>query len=238
MPAGPPGDGAGPRGDPRRRRRRRPATASRGSTWPCSARSPTTTARTSRPSWSCSRSRLDFSLYDMSSWTRTIVVPLSIISALQAGPATCRRSRGIAELFRTDLPRASTPDRARPGPGRTSSSASTACFKWADRGRAAARWRRPGLARGAPLDARALRELRRPRRDLPADDLHGRRPEAASATSPTRAAVPLGAAAARRPADRGGRHGPRPALRLAGLGHGDRHDRPGRRRRARPTTRR
>ena len=42
------------------------------------------------------------------------------------------------------------------------------------------------------------------------------------------AAMPLGAPAARRPADRGGRHDPGPALPLAGLGHGDRHDRPGR----------
>ncbi len=48
--------------------------------------------------------RLGFSLYDMSSWTRTIVVPLSIISAtkpVRHVPAEL----GIAELFRADLPR-------------------------------------------------------------------------------------------------------------------------------------
>ena len=44
----------------------------------------------------------------------------------------------------------------------------------------------------------------------------------------------VGARAARRPADRGRRPGPGAALRLAGLGHGDRHDRAGRRRAARP----
>jgi squalene-hopene/tetraprenyl-beta-curcumene cyclase len=48
--------------------------------------------------------RLGFSLYAMSSWTRTIVVPLSIWSAgkpVRALPP----ERGIAELFRDDLPR-------------------------------------------------------------------------------------------------------------------------------------
>jgi squalene-hopene/tetraprenyl-beta-curcumene cyclase len=50
------------------------------------------------PSW------LEFSLSAMSAWTRTIVVPLSIMSAHKPvrdlGP-----ERGIAELFRADLPR-------------------------------------------------------------------------------------------------------------------------------------
>ena len=40
----------------------------------------------------------------MSSWTRTIVVPLSIISALKP-VRLLRPERGIAELFRDDLPR-------------------------------------------------------------------------------------------------------------------------------------
>ncbi len=49
-------------------------------------------------------SRLNFSLYAMSSWTRTIVVPLSIISALKP-VRPLRPEQGIAELFRADLPR-------------------------------------------------------------------------------------------------------------------------------------
>ena len=48
---------------------------------------------------------------------------------------------------------------------------------------------------------------------------------------------PVGDRAARRPADRRGRPGPRAALPLAGLGHGDRHDRAGRRRAARRPSR-
>jgi squalene-hopene/tetraprenyl-beta-curcumene cyclase len=49
-------------------------------------------------------SRLGFSLAAMSAWTRTIVVPLAIMSAKKP----VRRlppERGIAELFRADLPR-------------------------------------------------------------------------------------------------------------------------------------
>lgn len=45
-----------------------------------------------------------FSLYQMSSWTRTIVVPLSIISSLKPVRAV-PEDRGIPELFRADLPR-------------------------------------------------------------------------------------------------------------------------------------
>jgi squalene-hopene/tetraprenyl-beta-curcumene cyclase len=49
------------------------------------------------PSW------LGFSLSAMSSWTRTILVPLSIISALKP-VRQLSAERGIAELFRSDLP--------------------------------------------------------------------------------------------------------------------------------------
>lgn len=49
------------------------------------------------PSW------LNFSLSAMSAWTRTIVVPLSIMSALKP-VRRVEPERGIAELFRTDLP--------------------------------------------------------------------------------------------------------------------------------------
>jgi squalene-hopene/tetraprenyl-beta-curcumene cyclase len=89
------------------------------------------------PSW------LNFSLYAMSSWTRTIVVPLSIISALKP----VRRllpEQGIAELFREDLPR---------HPWRTTRPflswtnfflALDGVLKWADR-RLPRSWREPGL---------------------------------------------------------------------------------------------
>ncbi len=50
------------------------------------------------PSW------MSFSLAAMSAWTRTIVVPLSIMSAYKPVRAL-RPSQGIAELFRADLPR-------------------------------------------------------------------------------------------------------------------------------------
>ncbi|MDR3635001.1 MAG: squalene--hopene cyclase [Isosphaeraceae bacterium] len=88
------------------------------------------------PSW------LNFSLAAMSSWTRTIVVPLTIISALKPvrdlGP-----ERGIAELFRDDLPRT---------PWRTARFFSWGNFffgvdrvlRWADRHMPAS-WRQPGI---------------------------------------------------------------------------------------------
>jgi squalene-hopene/tetraprenyl-beta-curcumene cyclase len=48
--------------------------------------------------------RLGFSLYAMSAWTRTIVVPLMIMSTFKPARAI-EAERGIAELFRSDLPR-------------------------------------------------------------------------------------------------------------------------------------
>ena len=50
------------------------------------------------PSW------LNFSLAAMSSWTRTILVPLTVMSAFKP-VRELPPERGIAELFRTDLPR-------------------------------------------------------------------------------------------------------------------------------------
>src|SRR4051812_16860059 len=49
-------------------------------------------------------SRLNFSLSAMSAWTRTIVVPLSIMSYFKP-VRHLAEGRGIAELFRADLPR-------------------------------------------------------------------------------------------------------------------------------------
>jgi squalene-hopene/tetraprenyl-beta-curcumene cyclase len=88
-------------------------------------------------------SRLNFSLYAMSSWTRTIVVPLSIISALKP-VRPLLPEQGIAELFREDLPRHPS-RRTRPllswsnvflGLDRA--------LKWSDR-RLPRSWRAPGL---------------------------------------------------------------------------------------------
>src|SRR4029078_13532234 len=47
-------------------------------------------------------SRLGFSLSAMSAWTRTIVVPLSIMAYYKPG-RRLQPERGIAELFRDDL---------------------------------------------------------------------------------------------------------------------------------------
>src|SRR4029077_17025400 len=88
-------------------------------------------------------SRLNFSLAAMSAWTRTIVVPLSIISAFKP----VRRlapEQGVAELFRTDLPRRLS--------RRTPELVSWAnvflaidrLLKWADRWLPRS-WRRPGI---------------------------------------------------------------------------------------------
>ncbi len=171
-------------------------------------------------------SRLGFSLSAMSAWTRTIVVPLSIMSAFKP----VRRlgaGAGIAELFREDLPR-----RPRGGPGGSSTWTNfflglDRLLKWADRWlprswrepgiRAAHRWmlehfeNSDGLGAIFPPMIYTVIALRVP----------GLRARLATGA--------VGLAAARRPADRGGRYGPGAALRLAGLGHGHRHDRAGRR---------
>jgi squalene-hopene/tetraprenyl-beta-curcumene cyclase len=89
------------------------------------------------PSW------LNFSLAAMSAWTRTIVVPLSIISAFKP-VRKLAPEQGIAELFRTDLPRRMS--------RRTRAVLSWAnlflaidrMLKWADRGLPRS-WRRPGV---------------------------------------------------------------------------------------------
>jgi squalene-hopene/tetraprenyl-beta-curcumene cyclase len=88
------------------------------------------------PSW------LEFSLSAMSAWTRTIVVPLSIMAYYKPRHAV-DAGRGIAELFRDDLPRPSR---------RTARTLSWTNFflvvdralKWLDR-RTPAAWRRPAI---------------------------------------------------------------------------------------------
>ena len=75
--------------------------------------------------------RLNFSLSAMSAWTRTIVVPLSIMSFYKP-VRRLEPDRGIAELFR---PIGHAVARGRPpgSRGRTSSWGWTALLKWLDR---------------------------------------------------------------------------------------------------------
>jgi squalene-hopene/tetraprenyl-beta-curcumene cyclase len=83
-----------------------------------------------------------FSLYAMSAWTRTIVVPLSILSALKPVRAL-PPERGIAELFRRDA--AAPSRRSRKLFSWTNTFlAIDRVLKWADRVLPAS-WRRPGV---------------------------------------------------------------------------------------------
>ena len=123
------------------------------------------------PSWAY------VNLYAMSSWTRTIVVPLSIFSATKP----VRRlppELGIRELF---LKPPETPMPPGPPPRRLLElgqllsrrrcgvqDGGTARFARADP--------QEGCGQGCCLDARALPGQRRPRRHFPANDLHRRRP--------------------------------------------------------------
>ena len=84
---------AGPRGHPRRWAARRSATASRSSTWRSWASSPTKTAPSVPPEMMLLPRWCYFNLYAMSSWTRTIVVPLSIFSAYKPVRQLARRHR-------------------------------------------------------------------------------------------------------------------------------------------------
>ena len=161
----------------------------------------------------------------MSSWTRTIVVPLSIFSAFKP-VRQLPPERGIARAVPATDP---TRRAGRAPPTQRLAHAGRNFFLGVDwllqvaRALAAAPSARPApCAQAARVDARALRGQRRPRRDLPADDLHGHRPAAAWATPTTTPEMQLGAEAARRPDDRGGRHAPAAAVLLAGLGHGAR----------------
>ena len=169
-----PGDGPGPRGDPRRAAVRRRATASRGSTSRCSGQIAYDDCPSVPPELVLSRRGSNFSLardVGLDADDRRAAVDHL---GLQAGPAARRRSRDRRAVPRRPAAPAVAPDDAARLAGRTSSSASTGSSSGPSAGVpdvvAAA-----GHPRGAPLDARPLRELRRPGRDLPADDLHGRR---------------------------------------------------------------
>ena len=118
-------------------------------------------------------------LYAVSTWSRTIIVPLSIVWAKQPvralGP-----DRGIRELF---LKRPERWPRLRcPGlPGGTGPLSWDSFFRTVDRllkwcrRRGVTPFRAPGPARGQGLDAQAVRGERRPGGDLPADRLEPRR---------------------------------------------------------------
>ena len=169
-------------------------------------------------------SRLNFSLSAMSAWTRTIVVPLSIMSYFKPVRVSARRA-----WHRRAVP-------GRPRPAVAPHGPLVFLDELLPRGRPRAQVARsPGARRlaaagdpgGASLDARSLRKHRRPGRDLPADGLFDHRP-AMPGLRPGFAGRAVGDEAARRPAHRRGRPDPRAALPLAGLGHGDRHDRAGR----------
>jgi squalene-hopene/tetraprenyl-beta-curcumene cyclase len=87
-------------------------------------------------------SKLGFSLAAMSAWTRTIVVPLSIMSAFKP-VCNLPAEKGIAELFRTDLPRPSR--RTRQLLSWTNVFLGLdVLLKWADR-HLPRSWRQPGI---------------------------------------------------------------------------------------------
>ena len=89
------------------------------------------------PSW------LNFSLSAMSAWTRTIVVPLSIMSAYKP-VRRLKDSQGIAELFRADLPRHPSRRTRNPFTWTNFFLGVDGLLKWADR-RLPVSWRKRGI---------------------------------------------------------------------------------------------
>ena len=89
------------------------------------------------PSW------LNFSLAAMSSWTRTILVPLTFMSAYKPVRALAA-GRGIGELFRPDLPRVPSRRTRRPVSWTNAFLLLDRALKWADRVLPKA-LRRPGI---------------------------------------------------------------------------------------------
>jgi squalene-hopene/tetraprenyl-beta-curcumene cyclase len=88
-------------------------------------------------------SRLNFSLSAMSSWTRTIVVPLSIMSAFKPVRALAP-AQGIAELFRDDLPRRPSRRTKRLASWTNVFLGLDRVLKWSDH-HLPASWRRPAI---------------------------------------------------------------------------------------------
>ena len=88
-----------PAGDPRPRRAPTRSTASRASTWPCLGQISYDQCPAVPPELVLLPKWFPVNLYAMSSWSRTIVVPLSIVSALQPGAAASSRSGASASCF-------------------------------------------------------------------------------------------------------------------------------------------
>ena len=180
-----------------------------------------------------------FNLYAMSSWTRTIVVPLSIFSAHKpvrqsAAGAGHRASCSSSRPRRRCWPRPPTQPLAHAGP--TSSSASIWLIKMVER------WRL-----GADPPARPCAQAGAWMREhfADSDGLGAIFPPmiytviacAASASPDDSPEMRWALQATRRSDDRGRRHAALAAVLLAGVGHGPDAERPGRRRhapRARP----
>ena len=86
-----------------------------------------------------------FNLYAMSAWTRTIVVPLSIISAFKPVPPAAPPSRASPSCSATTCPPPSRPARDAWLSWTNFFLGVDRLLKWADR-RLPASWRRPGIA--------------------------------------------------------------------------------------------
>ena len=165
-------------------------------------------------------------LYAVSAWSRTIVVPLSIISALR--PVRRIEPRlGIRELFLREpenWPRLRCPGLTggtRPaelGPLLPHDRQAVEVVPAASAVAAAAE----GPGRGRALDAHPLRPQRRPRGDLSADRLEHHRAEMSrlSRRQPRGAILSRGTAEAAIEDPRTG-HDAAPALQVARVGHGD-----------------
>ena len=120
------------RGSARWAGRSRP-TSSRRSCSRCSASTTGTACRRCRPRSCCSRAPFFFNIYEVSYWSRTVIVPLLDPHGPQAGQVRCRRGpvarRAVAGAARAREPalpaRAAAVRLARRSSGRTSSSPST-----------------------------------------------------------------------------------------------------------------
>ena len=166
-------------------------------------------------------------IYQMSSWTRAIVISLSIVHA-QNPQRPVPAGFTLEELFLPGVASGVSGEREGYLPGATLFLRIDRALKlWERHGSAAAFARRPS-ARAEQLDARALRRFRRPGRDLSAHDVrhHGAR---CAGLSPK--IIPLRQEAVRQFEALMVDDGDRlllPALLLAGLGHGHRGVRAGR----------
>ena len=168
---------------------------------------------------------MPFSIYRMSSWSRAIVVPLSIISAYRPSCPVPERA-SLSEL--QDRGGLATAEAAGEEPAHPALGSLLR-----RRGPVPPRAGIPPLDAAAPagpepgrgVDPRASREERRARGDLPADREHDLRAALPRLRGRPSDREEPGRRAAE-PGDRGGRDASPPALLLSGLGHGARGGRP------------